>query len=190
MKYFAYGLNLNHKSMKVRCPQAKPLGQHTLHGWQLAFDSVATVVENPKHAVQGGLWEITRKCEKALDELEGYPGWYEKLYADGVMFYAFSTERRESPHMAYLTSLVLGMQDFDYKNPIGVVIDNCGMDIPPHRQALCPHFREHPATGSTDTPAVFQSTATHASAVPPMPNSIARRYRRLVWTLPIQSGIP
>lgn len=134
MKYFAYGLNLSHPSMKVRYPKAKPLGRYTLKGWELQFDGVATVIKSPGSCVKGGLWEITAECEASLDSLEGYPGWYDKAYADGVMFYTLATDTRGAPHLEYLTKLVLGTQEFGYADPIRTIIENCGFDIPPRRE--------------------------------------------------------
>jgi len=80
--YFAYGSNLNHKQMKIRCPLAKYIGQFTLYNWSLVFRGVADIEENKGKEVVGGLWKITKQCEIALDAYEGYPHLYGKGYME------------------------------------------------------------------------------------------------------------
>ena len=137
MKYFAYGLNLNHASMAQRCPQAKPIGKYTLRGWQLAFDGVATVLPDEFKSVQGGLWKITPECEKALDRLEGYPGWYQKVTVKDVMFYTLPIGQWNAPEVHYLTSILIGLDDFRYRHPICTLVENCGF-LPPRSKVRTP----------------------------------------------------
>ncbi len=78
--YFAYGSNMNHEHMKMRCPKAKYIGQWTLPGHKLVFRSVADVEQSKDDEVNGALFEITQECERALDRYEGYPNLYIKKY--------------------------------------------------------------------------------------------------------------
>lgn len=79
MKYFSYGMNTNHNSMAMRCPQAVSLGSATLPHYEFAFKSFATVVPKMGAETMGVLWEITDNCERSLDILEGYPIYYGKI---------------------------------------------------------------------------------------------------------------
>ena len=80
--YFAYGSNMNHKHMKTRCPNSKYIGQFTLNNWELVFRGVADIQKAKNKKVVGGLFKITRKCEKALDIYEGFPYLYTKGYME------------------------------------------------------------------------------------------------------------
>lgn len=79
MKYFAYGMNTNLSSMMTRCPNARSLGRAVLPNYSFAFKSHATVIPEMGKTAHGVLWEITPECEKALDHLEGYPVYYNKI---------------------------------------------------------------------------------------------------------------
>jgi gamma-glutamylcyclotransferase (GGCT)/AIG2-like uncharacterized protein YtfP len=76
MKMFAYGLNTNISNMANRCPAAKSLGIATLPYHRLMFSYCANVVPALHHNVEGVLWEISKECLRALDNLEGYPHYY------------------------------------------------------------------------------------------------------------------
>jgi gamma-glutamylcyclotransferase (GGCT)/AIG2-like uncharacterized protein YtfP len=71
MLYFAYGSNLNLKSMKHRCPAAKPLAAARLDGYRLQFQSYCAIVPSAGHSVPGALYELTPACVRALDAYEG-----------------------------------------------------------------------------------------------------------------------
>jgi len=80
--YIAYGSNLNIEQMGQRCPYAVPLGTAELAGYRLMFrggiNSVATVEPMTDSSVPVLLWEITPRCEEALDRYEGWPNLYRK----------------------------------------------------------------------------------------------------------------
>ena len=80
--YIAYGSNLNIVQMRHRCPYAVPLGTTELTGYRLMFrgrgNSVATVEPMAEATVPVLLWEITPRCEQALDRYEGWPYLYRK----------------------------------------------------------------------------------------------------------------
>ena len=81
--YLAYGSNLNHAQMRVRCPEATVLGTAKLEGFELLFRgrheaAVATVEPKEGSSVPVLLWETTASDERALDHYEGYPYLYRK----------------------------------------------------------------------------------------------------------------
>jgi gamma-glutamylcyclotransferase (GGCT)/AIG2-like uncharacterized protein YtfP len=77
--YAAYGMNTNIDQMSRQCPQAINLGRGTLQGFELKFRLHADIDEAKSTEMQCVLWEITPECERALDNLEGYPYYYDKL---------------------------------------------------------------------------------------------------------------
>ena len=77
--YFAYGMNTNISEMAARCPQAINLGRCTLKGFELKFRLHADIDQVDGSEMEGVLWEITPACERALDSLEGYPFYYNKI---------------------------------------------------------------------------------------------------------------
>jgi len=77
--YFAYGMNTNIVEMSSRCPRAVNLGRCTLKGFELKFRLHADIDEVAGSEMEGVLWDITEECEQALDRLEGYPFYYDKV---------------------------------------------------------------------------------------------------------------
>jgi len=77
--YFAYGMNTNVAEMANRCPKAVNLGRCTLTGFELKFRLHADIDEVVGSEMEGVLWDITEECEQALDRLEGYPFYYDKI---------------------------------------------------------------------------------------------------------------
>ena len=77
--YFAYGMNTNIAEMTMRCPKAINLGRCTLKGFELKFRLHADIDEVAGSEMEGVLWDITEDCEHALDRLEGYPYYYDKV---------------------------------------------------------------------------------------------------------------
>lgn len=77
--YFAYGMNTNVTEMNNRCPNAVSLGRCILPNFELKFRHHADIDLVPGSAMEGVLWEITPDCENALDRLEGYPYYYNKI---------------------------------------------------------------------------------------------------------------
>ena len=76
MLYFAYGSNLNHKQMKVRCKDSCFIKSINLKGYSLTFRSKygAADIEKKKNSkVIGALYEISKSDEKRLDIYEEYP---------------------------------------------------------------------------------------------------------------------
>jgi hypothetical protein len=77
--YFAYGMNTNIAEMSMRCPGAINLGRCTLKGFELKFRLHADIDQVKGSEMEGVLWDITEDCERALDRLEGYPFYYDKI---------------------------------------------------------------------------------------------------------------
>lgn len=122
--YFAYGSNMNHDHMKMRCPRSKYVGTYTLEGYELIFRGVADVQPDPDKSVTGALFQITQDCERALDIYEGYPHLYTKKYHwqfhgsedkyvdDKIMFYSMVDKHVVyPPNEGYLSTIVGGYQD-------------------------------------------------------------------------------
>jgi hypothetical protein len=123
--YWAYGSNLNVRQMKVRCPKAEKVGPFPLTDGRLIFRGVADVVGDVGETVPGGLWWITRDCERALDRYEGYFGkgygnMYDKRYITlsvkgevvDCLFYKMNSRGVYPPSQAYLDSIREGYADF------------------------------------------------------------------------------
>lgn len=77
--YLAYGMNTNIAEMASRCPGAINLGRCTLNGFELKFRLHADIDQVAGSEMEGVLWDITEDCERALDRLEGYPFYYDKV---------------------------------------------------------------------------------------------------------------
>ena len=78
--YFAYGLNTNLDSMFRRCPGAEPLGCAALPDYEFRFATHADVIESPGKQVDGVLWRISDLHLQSLDDLEGYPTYYDRKF--------------------------------------------------------------------------------------------------------------
>lgn len=107
--YFAYGMNTNKESMAQRCPDARFIGKKTIKGFKLVFRGVADIdyTGNSDDKVEGALWAITPKCEKALDSLEGFPTFYTKGYFkdrmykypyNSIMYYIMTKRSKQSDY--------------------------------------------------------------------------------------------
>lgn len=121
IKYFAYGMNTNIQEMAQRCPGAKNLGHHVLIDHRFRFATHADVVATPYEEVHGVLWELTDAHLKALDELEGYPFYYDRKYVkvsnpdnffadvDNVLVYYMQAGHEDStPGESYLDCVMEG----------------------------------------------------------------------------------
>tara|TARA_R100000734_G_C3314398_1_gene105989 strand:+ start:546 stop:983 length:438 start_codon:yes stop_codon:yes gene_type:complete len=113
--YFAYGSNLNKGQMKYRCPYARPVGKVSLFGYELVFRGVADIkkTNNPENRIEGGLWEITERCEKALDIYEGVASeLYKKITIGGILTYKMTRGLEQSPSINYFDIILEGYHDF------------------------------------------------------------------------------
>jgi hypothetical protein len=76
MIYAAYGSNLNHAQMSVRCPKAKFIGVGILRNHRLVFRRFCDIEPAEGYSVPVGLWKLTADCLAALDRYEGFPSHY------------------------------------------------------------------------------------------------------------------
>ena len=112
--YFAYGMNTNVNEMMVRCPDAVNLGKCTLKDFELRFRHHADIDLVPGSKMEGVLWYVTSKCEKALDSLEGYPHYYNKINVvinDNIIAMAYIMNNKgfeTPPNIQYENCLVDG----------------------------------------------------------------------------------
>ena len=127
MQYFAYGSNMNVSQTQQRCPGITRIGRYQLKGFRLVFNYHADIIPAEGCTVHGGLWNITRNHEGALDTYEGYPDYYDKYYQDNVMFYRMkeASDNSQPPSKWYLEVIIQGYKDFgltqtDFEESLGV----------------------------------------------------------------------
>ena len=130
--YLAYGSNLNLEQMAYRCPDATVIGTTVLNGYRLVFrggrhTGVATIEQERGSAVPVLLWEITKRCEQALDRYEGYPHLYRKeqltVDLDGQEVQAMAYVMNEGPPPAmpgayYYATILHGYRDCGFDEAI------------------------------------------------------------------------
>src|SRR3989344_5905967 len=86
MLYFAYGANMNHGKMEIRCPGYKFIGRAQLSDYQFVYDGkskvrgggVGNIIPKAGSVVWGGLYEINQADLNSLDEFEWYPKSYQR----------------------------------------------------------------------------------------------------------------
>jgi len=85
MLYFAYGMNTNPREMAQRCPGARSLGHARLLEHSFRFAQHADVEPCEGSYVDGVLWEINEDHLRELDDLEGFPYYYDRVVASAMM---------------------------------------------------------------------------------------------------------
>jgi len=84
--YFAYGSNMNPERIRLRIPEARPLGRATLKGWRVAERLYADIEKARGGRVEGVLYCVSETELRRLDAYEGYPRVYDcipvSVYAD------------------------------------------------------------------------------------------------------------
>ena len=127
--YFAYGSNLNVGQMAVRCPMAQLVCRAVLEGYELAFRcGVLTILPKEGGRIDGILWKVNDRDERALDRYEGYPHLYTKellpVQTDSgpqtVVAYVMTApycEKVQPPTSTYLQTVLAGyrLAGFDPK---------------------------------------------------------------------------
>lgn len=80
--YIAYGSNMNFSQMRYRCPNAKFVETKVLKDVRVVFrrngGGYANLEKAKGYKTPVVIYEITDKCEKALDRYEGFPTYYVK----------------------------------------------------------------------------------------------------------------
>jgi gamma-glutamylcyclotransferase (GGCT)/AIG2-like uncharacterized protein YtfP len=102
MLYFAYGMNTNPVEMSHRCPGAVSLGHARLINHTFRFAQHADVEPCADSYVDGVLWEITDEHLRALDLLEGYPHYYNRVVSSvihGVRTFHVLVYRMQPGHL-------------------------------------------------------------------------------------------
>ena len=130
MYYFAYASNLSHKRMLERCPDCKPKFTATLRNYKLIFTGwsrkwhggAATIRASRGSRVMGGVYEISERCLRSLDEQEGYPAVYDRIKVavttkDSDLVEAVTYIKREQseetePSKEYLAIISQGYKDW------------------------------------------------------------------------------
>ncbi len=87
MYYFAYGTDLNKKVMKERCPDAVSKQTAVLPNYKVVFvgwsrqlhGGTVSIKFSRGDKVRGGLYEMSDRDLRRLDQLEGYPNLSQKL---------------------------------------------------------------------------------------------------------------
>ena len=130
--YLAYGSNLNLEQMAYRCPDATVIGTTMLPDYRLVFrggrhSGVATIEQERGSAVPVLLWEITKRCEQALDRYEGYPHLYRKeqltVDLDGQEVHSMAYVMNDGPPPAmpgayYYATILHGYRDCGFHEAI------------------------------------------------------------------------
>lgn len=120
MIYAAYGSNLNHDQMQVRCPKARFIGKAILRDFRLVFRFYADIQEARGCIVPVGLWKITPDCLVALDRYEGYPYTYGRTRVRvqlpnrksmDAMTYFMNSDEFQAPVQRYFRAVEEGYED-------------------------------------------------------------------------------
>ena len=77
--YFAYGSNMNPERIRVRIPEARPVGRATLKGWRVVERLYADIERARGGRVEGVLYLVTPTELRRLDAYEGYPNIYDSF---------------------------------------------------------------------------------------------------------------
>ena len=121
MLYFAYGMNTNTQGMARRCPGAVAFGHARLLGHRFRFAGPADVQVDRRDYVDGVLWDITEDCLKSLDQLEGYPHYYDRKWAtveyayhkyDALVYFMQPGNRSGPPSSGYFNTVLEGYEEF------------------------------------------------------------------------------
>jgi len=118
--YAAYGSNLNHAQMAVRCPKARFVGTAILRDHALVFRRVADIEPAKGQVVPVGLWHLTKDCLEALDRYEGYPSLYGRKMlkvirpnrkTENAIIYFMRYGDYDAPSKSYYQGIVDGYND-------------------------------------------------------------------------------
>jgi len=121
MFYFAYGMNTNTQGMAQRCPQAVAHGHARLLGHSFRFAGPADVQVDHRNYVDGVLWDITDNCLQALDQLEGFPHYYDRKWAQvefaqaecsAMVYYMQPGHKNSPPSEGYFNMVAEGYREF------------------------------------------------------------------------------
>ena len=129
--YAAYGSNLWHAQMRLRCPGVEVEGALLVPGWRLAVRKFALVEPDPDTSCPVGLWRVTPAHLESLDRYEG-PHTYARrllLLPDGreAWIYLELVHRPGPPAPEYVERLRRGYADFGFDpGPLEVALARGG----------------------------------------------------------------
>lgn len=116
--YLAYGMNTNLGSMMNRSPRSTSLGKVILKDHAFKFKHHADAEYSPGASMECAIWAITEECERSLDNLEGYPYYYEKKMVpvefqgkivEAMIYYMVSDYQTPSrPSQSYYDMVIQG----------------------------------------------------------------------------------
>ena len=127
MYYFAYGVNLNQKQMKDRCPDSKPLFTAVLPNYKLVFvgwsrqwrGGVASIKSYRGERVRGAIYEVTEACLQRLDRYEsGYNRFKVTVFGEddepieAITYVKTGQLEDATPSKEYLAVLQQGLRDW------------------------------------------------------------------------------
>ena len=121
MLYFAYGMNTNSQGMARRCPAAVAFGHARLLGYRFRFAGPADVQRDHRCDVDGVLWDITDQCLASLDNLEGYPYYYDRSWQMvdfagttmmALVYHMQPGQRSGPPSSGYFATVIEGYEEF------------------------------------------------------------------------------
>ncbi len=127
MYYFAYGVNLNQKQMKDRCPDSKPLFTAVLPNYKLVFvgwsrqwrGGVASIKSYRGERVRGAIYEVTEACLQRLDRYEsGYNRFKVTVFGEddepieAITYVKTGQLEDAAPSKEYLAVLQQGLRDW------------------------------------------------------------------------------
>lgn len=76
---FAYGMNTNTTNMMLRCRNARIIGETILPNHRLDFRYHLDVTPHANSHVEGVLWELDTEDLAVIDQVEGYPVYYDRV---------------------------------------------------------------------------------------------------------------
>jgi gamma-glutamylcyclotransferase (GGCT)/AIG2-like uncharacterized protein YtfP len=114
-------MNTNTQGMAHRCPGAVAHGRAQLLGHRFRFAGPADVQVDRRNCVDGVLWDITDQCLQALDQLEGYPYYYDRKWAQvqfgsaeysALVYHMQPGHRNSPPSEGYFNMVAEGYREF------------------------------------------------------------------------------
>ncbi|WP_165943485.1 gamma-glutamylcyclotransferase family protein [Roseicella aquatilis] len=138
--YAAYGSNLWHAQMRLRCPGATVAGALALPGWRLAVRRFALVEADPGAACPVGLWRVTGEHLGSLDRYEGPHTYARRLVAlpggGEAWIYLELVHRPGPPAAEYVDRLRRGYADFGFDPaPLDAALARAGRPLADGRMA-------------------------------------------------------
>lgn len=146
--YLAYGSNLNLAQMKNRCPGAKLLGYAMVNNYRLIFrgsgsGNYLSIEPEIGNTVPCGVFSITPKDERNLDNYEGFPRFYKKMELHTVLNCNDGSTKKICAMVYYLPKeCQAGLPTSSYVRTCKQGYKDLGFDESALRQAMCNTWEE------------------------------------------------